>query len=230
MRHAASLTINGGDQKISHKVYIHSSTSRDRYADTEYQAEGGTLSGGASTNGAGGIHVQSNSSVTLNDVTIAGCRAERRLFSDGYGGAICFEANKIDGFGYSSLTMNDSLIIGCYAYNDGGAIYYDSPGNQIVMKNSSIRENYAGADGGGIGYDYAQSELKGDGRSSISSNHVAGKGGTLWINQKGLSMSGLEIKGNAAERGGGLYVDKNGTWIADCEITGNSASISGGGL
>ena len=114
LRQNAKLTINGGaGDTTSHEVYVHSSTSRDKYADKKYTTTGGTLSGGSSTNGAGCFHMLSNSTVTLNDVTVAGCRAEQRGGSDGYGGAIYSNSPR------NFIFLNRSKIENNYCYGNG---------------------------------------------------------------------------------------------------------------
>lgn len=245
LRQNAKLTINGGaGDTTSHEVYVHSSTSRDKYADKKYTTTGGTLSGGSSTNGAGCFHMLSNSTVTLNDVTVAGCRAEQRGGSDGYGGAVYFQETAA-GEGSCTFKMNNSLIYGCYAYNDGGAIYSNSPRNFIFLNRSKIENNYCYGNGGGIAYRYAYCSLvgtgantkKGDTRSSICNNKAAGCGGGIWVERSGLSISNLIISGNDGTgehdkdgKGGGLYVDTEGTTITSCDITGNQCRNGGAGV
>lgn len=52
----ASLTINGGTEKTEHREHVYKSTDRDGKAESALKSfYGGVLTGGASTNGAGGI-------------------------------------------------------------------------------------------------------------------------------------------------------------------------------
>lgn len=230
IKSGAEVTINGGpNNHTPHEVYIHNSTSRDKYATKKYQAEGGTLSGGSSTNGAGCFHIQRFSSLTLNNVTVAGCRAEQSAGTDGYGGAIFLEAYH-DARGECKIRLNDSKIVGCYAYNDGGAIYSDTVHNSITLRRSSIESNFSGRDGAGVHFNYARGDLSGDEKSEISYNQAARNGGGVYTDQTGLTISGLLITNNKAERGGGIYVNKDATTISSCIITNNSASFSGGGV
>ncbi len=258
LRTGAKLTINGGTSSIPHTVYLHHSTDNDDYASKKATVWGGVLTGGSSTNGAGGIHTETYTTIVLNDVTIAGCRAEEALWSDGEGGGIYLggETSSYPPPGNSSVTLNNSSIIGCFAYYDGGGIYSDSQKNKIVLNNSHIDNNYANDDGGGVAFNYGDSGcLKGDGKSSVSGNAAGNRGGGLWIdddtipisnltlddnrakngggifsNDHTISMTNLKMSGNRAERGGAIYVDRQKNTIANCEITGNSASISGGGV
>jgi len=228
VRDEATLTINGGDTSIAHDTYIHSSTDEDEYANTYYKSHGGTLTGGSSTNSAGGIHIKNYAKVTLNDVTIAGCRAEQYFGSDGYGGGIC-----LDGAG-STLKLNNSTIIGCYAYNYGGGIY-QSDYNQvgIEMKNSKIDRNYAGSGGAGISFSGEKCYIMGDDTSTVNSN-VAGKiGGGIYIWNDDVSVSKLTVNYNKVESssgdGGGIYVQETGVKLCNLAINYNAAGTGGSG-
>ncbi len=229
LRYGARMTVNGGTQETSHTVYVHNSTSRDKYATKTIETKGGTLSGGSSTNGAGCFHMCSHCTLTLNDVTIAGCRAEQRAGTDGYGGAIYFEADA-GGEGSCTVSLNNSIITGCYAYNDGGAIYSDGPRNIIYLKNSKITNNFCGDDGGAFAYNYANGSLSGDKDSAITGNQAANRGGAIWIDDSGMNISGLKMDQNHANKGGAIYINGEEAAIASCEITGNGASFSGGGV
>ena len=75
MESASSLTINGGDPNAFHWERVYDSTDGGRES-VETTLYGGILTGGSSTNGSGGIHIKDNCTLTLNNVTIAGCRSE----------------------------------------------------------------------------------------------------------------------------------------------------------
>lgn len=146
----ANVTINGGDDTLSHTVNVHTSTNRKKYATKEETVYGGTLSGGSSTNGAGCFHMRCGSILTLNNVTIAGCRAEQRAGTDGYGGAIAYN--------YGSCTLSGdtkSAITGNKAAGYGGGIWVDSGDVNIsglkIDRNDGTGEY--GQDGQGGGYE-----------------------------------------------------------------------------
>ncbi len=227
LKWGANVTINGGAERTQHTVNVHSSTAKDKYATTEYTTLGGTLSGGSSTNGAGCFHMYTFSTLTLNNVTIAGCRAEQRGGRDGYGGAIYLESDA-GGNGNCKIRLTDSLIYGCYAYNDGGAIYSNGPENEIKLRRSSIENNYCGGDGGAFYYNYAATGLSGDGKSSIKGNTAAGDGGAIYVDEEELSIAELNITGNHAAKGGAIYINDEETVISSCVITDNSANDGGG--
>lgn len=252
MESGSTLTINGGPKTWTHNVPVYTSTRREPKAREMRNIAGGVLAGGASTNGAGGIHVKSDCKLTLNSVTIAGCRAEQRSGTDGYGGGIWLTG------GNTNVYMNDSEINGCYAYNDGGGIYQSNHNHvRIELKNSRINCNCAYDQGGGINPDGEYVYIVGDGNSSVSGNWAGTEGGGIyawnddltisglimvdnWAGKNGgaiytleetISMSQLIIRNNSAdERGGGIYINNDGNTIAGCKITGNRAGISGNGV
>ncbi len=252
----ATLTINGGSEKRKHTHNIFTSLKRSDYASTPATFEGGLLTGGDSTNGGGGMHIKADANVTLNNVTIAGCRAEQRG-SDGFGGGI-----SIAGSG-TTLKLNDSTITGCYAYNDGGGIHVDNDNNvRIELVGSHVDKNYSGSDGGGIDVEGESIVIKGDENSTISNNmtQMYGGGVYLWNDEETLTGTGkgLTIEGNHAREGGGIYtqeetislsslnilnnevdfwsvgygggvyVNNDNTVILNCRITGNRANVGGG--
>ena len=252
----ATLTINGGDTTKPHDHWVYSSTNRDSKANVVKRFYGGLLTGGASTNGSGGIHVKSDCTVTLNNVTIAGCRAEAPWFdtagtNSAYGGGIWLTG------GNSNLRMNNSKITGCFAYYDGGGIFQSNHNYvNIELNNSRIDENYAADEGGGIDIDGEYVHITGTNGSTISGNQSATAGGGVYIWNDDSSLSGVTLKNNASknggaiytkeetvslsgltvnsntasERGGGIYINNDGNTISSCEITGNRASLSGGGV
>ena len=252
----ATLTINGGDTSVRHDHWVYSSTNRDSKADAVKTFYGGLLTGGASTNGSGGIHVKSDCTVTLNNVTIAGCRAEAPWFdtagtNSAYGGGIWLSG------GNSNLRMNNSTITGCFAYYDGGGVFQSNHNYvNIELSNSHIDQNYAADEGGGLDVDGEYVHISGTKGSTISGNQSATAGGGVYIWNDDTSMSGFTLKDNvsknggaiytkeetislsaltvqnntATERGGGIYINNDGNTISSCEITGNRAGVSGGGV
>lgn len=257
MESGSTLTINGGDTSKKHSERLYSSTDRDGTASTWRDFYGGVLTGGASDNGAGGIHVKSACNLTLNDVTLAGCRAHAPWYdkagtNSAYGGGIWLTG------GDTNLTLKNSTIIGCFAYYDGGGIFQSNHNNvRIELFSSHIDENYAGDEGGGINPDGEYIQIIGDGESTVSKNQAANRGGGIYAWNDAITISGLILEENragtngggiytqestvglnnlvinnnyAAERGGGIYIANDGNTISSCEITGNSAGISGNGV
>ena len=112
----ANLTINGGEGNDSHEVYIYKSINKDAKPVKENLGKGALITGGASKDGAGAIHIYDGGNLTMNQVTIAGCRAEDK----GYGGGIYLENDS------HRVELNNSDIIGCFATKDGGGIFATS--------------------------------------------------------------------------------------------------------
>ena len=249
----ATLTVNGGDASTNHSVGVYTSTSTSSKASTTKTFSGAVIAGGYSSNGGGGIHIKKNATVTINNVTIAGCRAEQNWGSDGYGGGICADSSGI------TINLNNSTITGNYAYNDGGGIYECNSNNfRLTLKESHIDYNYCDDDGGGICIDGEKITVKGDKKSSVSFNQAGGsygggiylwndevnlsgltiegnkisngKGGGVYIQEETVVLSYLEVKNNTAKTGGGIYDNNDGNTLSNCTITGNTATERGGGV
>lgn len=217
----STLMVNGGESSSSHNVWVHSSTDTSKYATTKKTVTGGTLSGGSSSNSSGGIYVNSGCNITLNNVTIAGCRAEYS-WSSGYGGGIWAYGSNIN------LALNNTTITGCFAYYGGGGIYYSS-GNylNLDMKDSHVDSNYAGADGGGIKADGKYLYLTGDGNSTLSGNKAKTKGGGIYGGSN-QTISGLTINDNKAGEGGGVYAYGTSLYLSNLKVLENEANLGGG--
>ncbi len=257
----ATLTINGGslpvEKSVRHgQVPVHRSTSTDTTATGREVFYGGLLCGGASTNGAGGIHMDPGSTVIMNDVTLAGCRSHfSAVWSNvGNGGGIRFDGSD------QKVRMNNSRITGCQAHKDGGGIYCDyfvKPycTHTIELINSSIDHNYANNGGGGIYLNSDNTTVAGSKGSGISYNQCqkygggiyedyedtsitgftmegnkAKNGGAIYTNGENVGVSNIKASKNTAERGGGFYVWNDKTTLSNCELTENRATASGGGV
>ena len=189
------------------------------------------ITGGYSCDG-GGIDMKSNITLTLNDVTIGGNRAEQFLNANGYGGGIWVHG----GSNHSGkIIMNQSRIIGNYAYNDGGGIYQSNHNGFVLeMHGSSIDRNYCDDEGGGICLDGEEITIKGYGTSSVSYNdsgtETGENGGGIYIWNDEVTVIGLNIIGNRGDNGGGIYSMEKTITISNCVIEDNKASNQGGGI
>ena len=97
----------------------------------------GTIKGGWSCNGAGGIHVMDKAKLTLNDVNIIGNTAD-----DDDGGGIALR-------GGATLIMNggsfrDNRLIGATGYSYGGAV--DVSNSTAVFNNVEFKNNLSDSD------------------------------------------------------------------------------------
>ena len=231
----ASLTVNGytteAEKKREHKnVAVFISTAKRDNADGRKTFYGGLLTGGVSSNGSGGIHIKEGCTVTLNDVTIAGCNADNGVsiavgIKSGYGGGVF-----VKGKG-SKLTLNDSTITGCHAFRDGGGIYEGNYDNvDITLNNSHVDGNFATDDGGGINMDGENISLVGKNGSTVSRNECTDLGGGVYIWNDKAAVRGLTIEGNKALWGGGIYTTEEDITLSGLTIKNNTADFQGGGI
>ena len=232
----ATLTINGGStdeaKGRTHDAYVYVSTERNGFVEpTQQTFTGGLIAGGNNKNGAGGIRMLSGSTVTLNDVTIAGCRAQAPTSGDPYGsggGGIRMEG------GSTTLNMNNSIITGCFA-KTGGGIYIDETSKGTVnLQTSHVDANYAREEGGGInlgGFRKTGSQISiiGDGKSSVSRNQCETAGGGINAYSSKTSIQELTLEQNSASRGGGINTHNDSVSLYKLVITGNTADAYGGG-
>jgi filamentous hemagglutinin family protein len=195
------------------------------------------------------IAIQTNSSVSLNNLTIR----NGRTTADGGAGIRIQDSN---------VTINNSTISNNIATVDGGGGILITNDSSVTINNSTISNNTsAGDDGGGISIkDYSNVTIN---NSTISNNVVTFDDGggianrndsTLTINNSIISgnstlgtggagagvvskdspstnINNSTISGNSAnENGGGLFIKDSVAIIENSTISGNSAGIDGGGL
>ena len=120
------ITLNMNDHTINRALdeWIYDGEVMYIEDDADVIINKGTITGGWSANGAGGIHVKDDVKLTLNDVHIVGNTAD-----DADGGGISLESDSI-------LTMNggsfkNNRLIGS-SHNDCGGALYVSGGTAII--------------------------------------------------------------------------------------------------
>lgn len=168
----------------------------------------GTVTGGWSTNGAGGIHMKKNAKVMLDGVTVSGNRAERSWGSDGYGGGVMMA-----GTGGQLVMKNDAAIRdNTAAY--GGGVYIDKENCTISMDNAHIDNNYSEYGGGGV-YSYDLKTVIDMTNHSTISNNSATEGGGIYFDYTQFLLKSsdatAQISNNTARdgKGGALYMEHN---------------------
>ncbi len=232
----ATLTINGGDKTIKHGGYVAASDNEDgvwyeQANNDQTPIYGGVIVGGYSTNGAGGIHMKKKSNVTLNDVTIAGNKADY-WGGDGNGGGVAMNGSN------SSLTLNNSKIIYNYAESDGGGVYANAGYNNITLNNNSeISHNWAEDDyGGGIYLDDDHSKVVLNEGCKINNNKATYGGGIycaddyMTIKMNGEGEKEPEISYNiATKKGGGIYFYYSKVSVKGGKFANNYSGGGGGG-
>ena len=156
---------------IPYKAWYSTGTHYSTYIKT-----GGLVTGGWSTNGAGGVHMKEGSTLTIDNVAVSGNQADTNwLGSNGYGGGIM-----MDGESTALIMKNSAIISYNSALDDGGGVYINNAKGTVTMTGSTINYNYAAGNGGGIYGD--------------STNHL------IYLNE------GSMIVGNSAKEGGGIYL------------------------
>lgn len=241
----ASVTINGGDQSVIHGGYIDGEDNiwYEKSDASGQQMKGGVIAGGYSTNGAGGIHIKEGANVKLNDVTIAGNKADE-YYGDGYGGGIAAYGKGV------TLTLNNSKVIYNYAETSGGGIAINKEAGNISLENGSEISHNTADDkyGGGVYFDdddqkirlgdkckisYNKAKYGGgiysDGNTiyvkladsaEISSNSVSKDGGAAYFNYSTIVVKGGTIKDNtAAGGGGGIWLQHYSSQYSDDSVT-----------
>ena len=168
---------------------MYKSTNRSEKAgdNATISVTGGLLTGGGSWDGAGGIHIKKGSTVTLKDVTIAGCRSQQKKSKKGYGGGIYLSEGSI------TLNLENSTITGCFAYNDGGAIY-------------ATNLDFGPAQTLKTGLKVSATTLK---NLVIDDNTATSKGGGVYVRTSGNTITSCTIENNKAPRAGGVYVHED---------------------
>ena len=215
---------------------------------------GGLITGGCSSNGAGGIHMKENANLTLDNVIVAGNKARN---DDGggvnmnntkgsltlkNGAAIAYNVALLGGGVYvASNHCNISLSGGsAIKYNSatesGGGIYsYANHTTVTLTEKSSISNNTAKEDGGGYYGFYSFNKIESSDKTGSMSNNVAkDSGGAIFLEsvifgQNENSISGICFEENTCySRGGAIYLNQEWTTVQDCIIKSNRATGTSG--
>ena len=215
---------------------------------------GGLVTGG-DTNYAGGVRMLGSSTLTLDNVAIAGnqgrivggleikknCTLDMKngasieACSGEHGGVF---ANGDD----ATINMDNGKIANNYASGKGGGVYSAASATRIHMtNNAAISGNYAGKSGGGVYFDYSYFGIfSSDKTGMIADNHATGDGDDghgggiyaehcKWHTCEG-TLQGINVINNYAQfGGGGVYLNQNWTRVIDCTIRGNQCYGAGRG-
>jgi predicted outer membrane repeat protein len=247
----ATLNLNGNNASKTLFAYVGYDES-NQYASRRLTS-GGLITGGASSNGAGGIHMKKQSTVNLNHVGVAGNIASTFYNCAGGGinidGSDCFLDMKDSYVVYNKarygggihvdgsnviINMDHSTISNNYAVENGGGVNSNWDATYVCMNNDSrIIKNYAGDDGGGIYFcnPYCQ-VTSGDGLAEMYDNVCRRNGGAVYFNSSLRNNYALVKKisfktNSAGEHGGVIYLDENNATIEDCKFNNNSAEDGG---
>ena len=174
---------------------------------------GGTIKGGYGTNG-GGFYLRHGSHLTLNGVTITGCKA-----TNIGGGIYISDAN-------STVTINGGSIQNCQA-PDGGGIYNNG---SLNVTGGTISNNSASDHAGAI-YNYGGTlEIA---NCTIANNTANDVGGIYNASNGTAIITNCTFDSNTGTNGCGAIgnaTNANEMTISGGSFTGNAAGTNGGGI
>ena len=177
----------------------------DLYAPNVTISDGTVIEGNIAAENAGGIGLDQNPTVIIEDSSINNNQSGEE------GGGI----GATGGLFYPTVTLNNSTVSGNSAAILGGGVYINSGEWQI--HNSTISENTA-AEGGGI---YNRGDLLVT-NSTISGNQADQGGGVLHSGNDDVYFSFVTVTENTAISGGGLEVDSARIMVTNSIVAGNS--------
>ena len=178
----------------------------------------GTITGGFSCNGAGGIHINDGANVVLNNVNIVGNATDD---DDGAGIAV------YDG---ATLTMNRGTIVGNKTVGSsvGGGIYVSRANatlNDVLISDNVLSSNVSGdgywATGAGCCVSKGTLTLN---NCTVKNNHSDRYGGGLALMYDGdLVVNNCTVTGNSAGvDGSAIAIIRDGNCLVDgSDVTGN---------
>lgn len=167
--------------------------------------KGGVITGGANSNGGGGITIENNANLYMNGGTIYQCS------TDYHGGGICakdgskqivlkkcqINSCKADdswddcnGGGVyaknaSRLELENVTLKSCYSEDYGGGVYYYGGNNGIFIVSACTFDNNKCGDDGGAAY-YSSSEGGYFDKCTFTSNRADDDGGCIYAVKNGL--------------------------------------------
>ena len=178
----------------------------------------GTITGGFSCNGAGGIHINDGANVVLNHVNIVGNSVD-----DDKGAGIAV-------YGGATLTMNGGTIVGNKGYGSslGAGIYVSRAHatlNDVLVSENQMLTSYVGPGNSatGAGCCVAQGTLTLN-NCTVKDNHSDRYGGGLALMYSGdLVVNTCTVTGNSAGiDGSAIAIIEEGNCLVDgSDVTGN---------
>ena len=221
--------------------------------------KGGVITGGASSNTAGGVHIDENGAFIMEGGTIYDC------ITDADGGAVCVDGGSENtsftmtgGRLYScktmesadeccggavylnngNVTISGATIDDCYSEDDGGAIY--SERGKITMKNVVFSGNRCLEKGGAIAVALDSSVFQGTLLNAydctFAGNRADEDGGAVIVSDNpkdngAVVFYNCKFRNNeAAKNGGAIYINDDNVALSGCSVTANRAAGSGGGI
>ncbi len=167
MNKKSSLTFNGSTNRTFEVSNLGDNSNKVNVT------TGGVITGGKSKNGAGGIHMLENCSLTLNHVGVVG---NRTSYFDDKGGGIQMNGDNC------TVNLNDgSLVSYNLAYGGcGGGIYIAGEEGKVNINASEVSYNKANY-GGGIYSNYDGTYIDLEDNGSINNNVASDNGGGVYF-------------------------------------------------
>ena len=190
--------------------------------DANVTIKNGTIKGGYSSNGAGGIHIE-GAKVNLIDLVITKNSAMNML--DGNGTAIHHD----DG---GELYMKNCRIVD----NDGslrgfdmcGAVYLDGV-DKVLIEDCYFADNDNVDYGAGIYADECDDFVIKN--TTFENLNVDDRGGAIWVGDSKLYIYNCKFSNNSCGNyGGAIYSDTAEIYVYDSEFKGNCSEWDGGAV
>lgn len=213
-----SITLDLNGFKIDRKLKDDELNGEVMYINegTNVTIKNGTISGGNSSNGAGGLHM-SGGNVTLIDVHFVG----NRCYKDDGGGLACYGG---------TLTMTggsfrDNVVytpnIRCYgggAYIDDG----DATFINVLFENNRLSDNDTELGGGGLANGIGNITLE---NCVFRNNFCSAMGGAIYMFRSNLEATNCTIVNNTSESHGGGFASNQGgnATFTNCNIYDNKS-------
>lgn len=199
--------VNAGEFRLFHvhgpagRLVLQNVTLRDGCAD------------GNATGYGGGIRVEVNRVLILNQTTLQNNAARRD------GGGIYNNQGRI--------TLTDSSLLNNTAQSGGGIAI--SSGGEASITRSTLANNTSSFGGGGIYNAGDLSIFKSTIRNNIAGSSLGFGGGAIF-NGGSLDLGQSTLSGNAASGAGGGLVNSGEATLINSTLSGNTTASSGGGI
>ena len=184
-----NITINLNEHTIDRALneYIYDGEVMYIEDDSDVIINDGTIKGGWSANGAGGIHVKDDVTLTLNNVNIVGNTAD-----DADGGGISLESDSV-------LTMNggsfeNNLLIGVTHNDCGGALYVS--GGTAILNGVTFKNNLTEYD-------------------SNEGSAIYVSGGELTLNECTFEGNSLQLQSTTPYQSSVIYAKRSDVTVKD---------------
>ena len=169
--------------------------------------KGGVITGGANSNGGGGITVENNANLYMNGGTIYQCS------TDYHGGGIC----ALDGA--KQIVLKKCQINSCKADDswddcNGGGVYAKSA-SRLELENVTLKSCYSEDYGGGVYYYGGNNGIFIVSACTFDSNKCGDDGGAAYYSSsEGGYFDKCTFTSNRADDDGGcIYAIKNGLYV-----------------